>query len=144
MVTNILRAPVLVDIIHSLQNFAWITINNRRKMRSRFSFFCSLYTIIITIKNKVSIRRFSFYLSIPWSIWERLSKRVWRWSINLWQCRKKWAVVSLSEGQLINASRYLGTLCSLRWLKDILILFKSFHQSGLWIPNKEAATQMCS
>ena len=105
LVTNILRAPVLVDLIHSLQNFAWITINNRRKMRSRFSFFCSLYTIIITIKNNVSIRRFSFYFSIPWSIWERLSKRVWRWSIKLWQCRKMWAVVSLSKGQLINASR---------------------------------------
>ena len=79
--------------------------------------------------NNTSIMRFLFNINL-------LSIHL---CINLWQCRKKVAVVSISSRQLHNRLKVSWKLCLnlrfRRWLKDILSLVKNLTPSGLWALN---------
>ena len=87
--------------------------------------------------NKISIRSSSLTFKMLLSIISTVFKRVLQMLVKRWQCRKKCFVDSTSRLQehkgLIQLSKLWLNLCSLRWLKPILSLVRSFRPKESWI-----------
>ena len=96
----------------------------------------------------MDFQTFKYNSSILWSISESLFKEIWDQVSKLCQCKKKWAVFSISSRQLMNGSRVSLKLClnvsCLSWPKVTLSLVKNFNSSELWMPNNELEGDLVS